>query len=373
MLYYCVATVFTRFTGITCYLCAESMVRQIHVEEFLRERNGTAILDVRSPAEFMHGHIPGASNLPLFSDEERVIVGSAYKQVSPGHAMQLGLEITGRKLADLVIRAQNYAEERPVVVHCWRGGNRSGSISWLLNFTGMDVSVLEGGYKAYRTFQRHWFDATPYNLIILGGKTGSGKTEILKRMAERGEQVLDLEHLAKHKGSAFGWIGEEEQPSTEHFENSVFDTMHGLDLNKPIWVENESRTIGRVFIPERFWLKMIYAPLVHIEIPLQARIQNLVDVYAASDAREALAESFMKIRKRLGGQHVKAAIDALSKGDYHTAAEIALRYYDKTYSYGLEHSNATSVEKICADNMDVDHIADMLVSFAQLRTDQVAV
>ena len=342
------------------------MLTKIDIQEFLEQRkSGHAILDVRSPSEFIQGHIPDAVNLPLFDDRERASVGYAYKQVGPQRAMELGLEIAGDKLKDLVLQAEKLANGKPVLVHCWRGGKRSGSIGWLLDFTGMHVSLLLGGYKAYRGHLQKWLEEKLLPFIVLGGKTGSGKTVILRTLAERGEQVLDLERLASHKGSAFGWIGEEQQPSTEQFENEIFETLSGFDLSRPIWVENESRTIGKVFVPESLWTRMRISPLIHVEVPLDERVTKLVSDYTGSQSQMALQESFLKIRKKLGGQNVNAALEALQRNDYHTAAEIALTYYDKTYAYGLETTQAITIDQIDGSNFNAYRIADQLMLLAQ--------
>jgi tRNA 2-selenouridine synthase len=324
-----------------------------------------ALLDVRSPAEFAQGHIPGAISFPLFSDEERAIVGTAYKHQSPDHAMQAGLSIIGPRMHEMVTKARAESAGRPIVVQCWRGGKRSGSVGWLLDFAGLPTSVVDGGYKSYRTHLRTWLEETPLNLLVLGGATGSGKTELLGELSKLGEQVLDLEGLANHKGSAFGWIGEENQPNTEQFENDIFEVLRAFDPSKRIWVENESRSIGRVFIPEILWTKMKSAFLIHLEVPLELRVQKLVEMYAEDGAKEALSASFVKIGKRLGGQHVKAALEAVNNGEYHQAAEIALTYYDKTYYYGLEQSKAPSIEKIFVNDWQVEEITTALLHTAR--------
>ncbi len=342
------------------------MVVSLSVDNLLKLHSDQYMLfDVRSPSEYMNGHMPEAVSLPLFSDEERAEVGTAYKQESPEKAMQLGLAIAGPKMSGIVQQVVAESAGRRIVLHCWRGGKRSGSVGWLLDFAGLPVSVLSGGYKSYRTFQRHWLESTPLQLVILGGKTGSGKTELLQELRRRGEQVLDLENLANHKGSAFGWIGEEEQPSTEQFENNIFEVLRWLDPSRRIWVENESKAIGRVVIPEALWVKMKAAPLVHLEVPLSVRVQKLVDIYAAGDVTESLATSFQKISRRLGGQHVKAALEALHNRNFHSAAEIALTYYDKTYYYGLENSLAPVIEKVLVNAWDVDEIIKSLLQIVK--------
>ncbi len=295
------------------------------------------MLDVRSPSEFAQGHIPGAKNLPLFTDEERAEVGTLYKQVSPEKAFMRGLDIAGAKMSWFVREAFRLAPEKNVGVHCWRGGKRSSSVGTLLQFSGFEVNVLEGGYKAFRNFCLTDFSERKTNFIVLGGKTGSGKTEILHVLKQLGEQVVDLEGLAHHKGSAFGALGEEAQPTVEQFENNLFAELRPLDPNRRVWVENESRSIGKMLIPAGVWEQIKAAPLVHLEMPFELRVERLQGDYAHF-APEELEACVLKIEKRMGGQHVKAALEAFRSGDVHRATAIALEYYDRTYL----HATATT-------------------------------
>ena len=175
------------------------------------------VLDVRSPSEFAQGHVPGAINLPLFDDAQRADIGTIYKNSGKDAAVLRGLRHAGLKMADLVVQAKAIAEGRnSVLVHCWRGGMRSQSVGWLLRTAGMDPLVLDGGYKAFRQFARATFEV-PWNLRVISGLTGAGKTRVLLLLKDVGEQVVDLEGLANHRGSAFGGIGQPNQPSTEQF------------------------------------------------------------------------------------------------------------------------------------------------------------
>lgn len=318
------------------------------------------LLDVRSPSEYSGGHIPGANSLPLFTDEERAKVGTIYKQIGSEEATLIGLDIVGLKMGDLVRQANQLAPEGKVLVHCWRGGKRSGSLSWLLEMTGFDVAVLTGGYKAYRQYILQQLEA-PRKYLVLGGRTGCGKTQILKALAEMGEQVIDLEGLSHHKGSAFGWIGEEPQPSTEQFENQLFEIFRTFDPSRRIWIENESRKIGSVYLPDPFWRAMKNAPLINLSVPLQERLRHLVAVY--SDENKAdLVLSFNKIAKKLGDK-VRPAMEALEAGDYAQAAEIALYYYDKTYQFGLENTSAPEVLNFETSIIDPVENAGQLLHF----------
>lgn len=288
------------------------------------------LLDVRTPAEFAESRIPGALNLPLFSDAERVVVGTLYKQVGPEAALLKGLEMVGPKLRGLVETARDLAPDRRVCLHCWRGGQRSGSVAWLLDTAGFDVVVLQGGYKAYRHWTRAQLEQPRAQLLVVGGPTGSGKTEILHALHGAGEQIIDLEALAHHKGSSFGALGERPQPSIPQFENQLSAAWQQTDDTRRVWIENESRSIGRVYLPSTFYEQLSQAPMFDLNVPLESRLRRLVGMYAPYSS-EHLAAAFTRIGKRLGGQHLKAAMAALAAEDYHEAARIALVYYDKAY------------------------------------------
>ncbi len=332
-------------------------------ELWLQLAEGRVLIDVRSPSEYAYGHIPEAVSMPLFTDDERAKVGTLYKQVSPESALLKGLDFVGPKMSSFVRWAKKLAPDRRIVVHCWRGGQRSGSIAWLLRLAGFDVVTLQGGYKAYRNHVLSEFAAQKKHMIILGGRTGVGKTHILHALAKSGEQIIDLEALAHHKGSAFGWIGEQIQPSVEHFENELFSVFRDIDPNRRVWVENESRAIGAVFIPAPFWEQMKTAPLVDIELPIEARVAHLVGVYV-QERKEDLVASFQKISRKLNDK-LRIALDALERDDYAAAAEIALKYYDKTYQHGLESSAAPKVFHLHADELNPDDIAKRLVEMAE--------
>jgi tRNA 2-selenouridine synthase len=343
------------------YLCATLMIENLSVDKFMsRNTSELLLLDVRSPSEYDQGHIPGARSFALFSDAERAAIGTTFKQIGPEEAVTQGLDFVAPRMSEMIRNAQAICKDRPVVLHCWRGGKRSGSVAWLLDFAGMHVSVMEGGYKAYRNYQKNWLENSRWNFIILGGKTGSGKTDLLHALKASGEQVLDLEGLANHKGSAFGWIGEDPQPSSEHYENLVAHALMQLDPKRRIWVENESRSVGKVFIPDPVWSTMCLAPLVHLEIPLETRVHNLVHTYVDGDNKAALIASFEKIQKRLGGQYLTLALESLAENNFATAAEVALTYYDKTYTYGLEKRKRSTVFPIDGANLSREELVAAL-------------
>jgi tRNA 2-selenouridine synthase len=331
---------------------------KIHISSLFT--NSHPIIDVRSPAEYAKGHIPNAINMPMFSNEERAIVGTAYKQESQEVALLKGLDIVGTKMSHFIRQAKIIAPYGKLIVHCWRGGKRSGSISWLLGMAGMKVKTLEGGYKAYRQYIRQQFEEQNTSFIILTGSTGSGKTKALHHLRSKGNQIIDLEGLANHKGSAFGGINEEEQPSTEQFENNLYEAFRQLDMSKRIWLESESRMVGNVSIPDTFWTKMVDAPMIHLHISKAARIQYLVQNYGQYP-KEELASSFEKLKKRLA-QHLAVALEALENGDIETAAEIALDYYDKFYDKHLVKNKDRIFKTIHFEEMDFDKICEELLN-----------
>ena len=336
-------------------------MESISVEQLWADTPKRTLFDVRTPSEYAKGHIPGALNLPLFSDEERAVVGTIYKRQSPRQALLKGLEFAGGKMTWYVREAIARAEGKKIVVHCWRGGQRSGSLSWLLEFAGFEVQVLRGGYKAYRNYIHQTFSEKRLRMVVLGGPTGSGKTRLLQCLEEAGEQVIDLERIAHHKGSSFGALGEAPQPTVEQFENDLFEVFRNIDPGRRVWVENENRAIGRVFMPEGFWEQFRRSPLVEVEIPFEARLQYLVQTYGAF-APGSLKEAFLRLEKRLGGQHCKAAVEALECGDLATAGAIALHYYDKTYTHANSRCAFDPVLQVKAD-----YPADPMVALALIQ------
>ncbi len=337
------------------------MAVQLPIEKFLPLTDRLPLVDVRSPAEFAQGHIPGAVNIPLFNNDERAIVGIGYKNGGKEHAVQLGLEIVGPKLAGFVKQAKRLAPQKEILVHCWRGGMRSGSMVWLFETAGMKAYTLEGGYKAYRRFIREQF-SHPVKMRVLGGYTGSGKTDILKILEKQGEQFLDIEAIAHHKGSVFGPLGQEPQPTNEQFENNLADAWRKFDFSKPVWVEDESRQLGKCVLPDPLFLQIRNAPLIKILIPKPEREKRLVKEYG-SFKKEELAAQLLKIRERLGGQYLKEALKELEKGDLRTVAGIALRYYDKAYAHGAAQRLQEKVFELELEKDDPQENAKIVLEF----------
>jgi len=345
-----------------------SRLHYCNAEQFLNFNRKVPVIDVRTPAEFEKGHIPGAFNIPMFDNDERVIVGTLYKQKSRMDAVLEGTKFVGRKLNWYIEEAVKIAKSKTLRVHCWRGGLRSEGIAWLLAAAGFEVHILTGGYKAYRHYVREQF-AKPAKLIILSGMTGSGKTEILAQLAELGEQVVDLEHLARHKGSAFGALGQEPQPTIETFENVLYETWKKLDFSRPVWLEDESMFIGRVVIPQELFSQMSASPVIKINLPTDLRIGRLLMEYSGF-TREELAVSFEKIIKRTGTEDYQLALKSLDEGDFGKAARIALRFYDKAYLNQLGKRKPETIYPVDLETDDppasAQEIKDFVTSHNQL-------
>jgi len=290
-------------------------------------------LDVRSPAEYREGHIPGAVSMPLLSDTERAQTGITYKQKGRDAAVQQALIWVGPKMSGFVDQARRLSAGRPILLYCWRGGMRSHSMAWLLEQAGLEVSVLEGGYRNWRRYiyevMANWGQ-----WVVIGGPTGSGKTKLLHALKEAGEQVLDLEALANHRGSAFGALGLPPQPGNEQFISDIGWKICGMKKGQRIWVEDESSMIGSLHLPEVVLARLSTSPFVYLKTDFERRIQELVREYG-QQTRAELEGAFRKIARKIGGQYLNLALDALHEGRLDEAAAIALRYYDKAYAQSL--------------------------------------
>jgi tRNA 2-selenouridine synthase len=335
------------------------MVRPILIQDFLQSNDDIVLIDVRTPAEFEHGHIPGAVNLPLFSNEERVKVGTTYKQAGREEAILLGFDLAGPKWSGFIKDALAAAPGKKIAVHCWRGGMRSGAMAWALDLYGFEVNVIVGGYKKYRAWVHGQF-AKPYQLRILGGMTGSGKTRILHQLKHMGSQVIDLEDLAQHQGSAYGSMNKMVQPSQEQFENNLADQLKDMDTAREIWLEDESFTIGQRSIPNAFWQQMRDATMININVDLRTRVDFLTAGYGGLD-KDFLIASTERIRKRLGPEQTKHAIIAIQEDRMEDFICIALVYYDKTYRTGLALRPAERVFSLnLSGDDDTIHAAQIL-------------
>lgn len=307
------------------------MVPILDPNEFLRDAQVSPVIDVRSPGEYIQGHIPGAVNIPLFDDRERAIIGTIYTKVGSEAAIEKGLEIATPKIPFYLNSLQEVAKDHRILVHCWRGGMRSAEMAALFAREGFEPSLLKGGYKEYRRFVRAEL-GQPAHVMVIGGYTGSGKTEILKMLEKNGCQVIDLEGLACHKGSAFGALGQPAQPTNEQFENELYLQWSKFDLSQPVWLEDESRMVGRVTLPEPVFDKICTGWLLKIDVPKADRIRRLVEEYAQYD-KKLLSEAITKISERLGRPRTLDALKAIENSEFEKVASNVLTYYDKAYDF----------------------------------------
>ncbi len=326
-------------------------IPKIDIVRFLELSEIAPIVDVRSPSEFNYGHIPGAVNIPLFDDKERAAVGTKFKKEGRLPAILEGLKYTGPAMSSKLEYALKIAKNGKLLVHCWRGGMRSEAMAWLFSLGDIKTEVLDGGYKSYRHHILEYL-SVKRKMIVLGGMTGSSKTHILKYLKTTGQQIVDLEGLANHKGSAFGALGQLAQPSTEQFANILFNDLKQLSSDLPVWVEDESRNIGSIFIPDRFYLNMQDSPSVILNMDVKTRLPRLMEEYTTFSP-ESLRTSILKISKRLGGDNTSDAINAVETGDLAKAIEIVLYYYDKAYQFGLKKKNNKNIIYV---NTDIDDI-----------------
>lgn len=295
---------------------------------------GLRIIDVRSEGEYERGHIPGAVNIPLLRNEERVMVGTTYKQQGREAAVAKGFELIGPRFAALYQQYREVCGNAEPLFYCWRGGLRSQISSTLMEWGGFRVHLLKGGYKGYRHHVQQSLDL-PRRFILLGGMTGVGKTEILELLEQRGLPVLDLEALASHRGSVLGSLGMPAQPSVEMFENLLWARLNQLGEVPFIISENESRKIGTCVLPEGLWQQLLGAPVLEIRVPDDVRMGRLVREYAGFDPA-TLAEKTEKLRKRMGGLACQQAQEAILAGDKATWVKLLMQYYDRGYRYFMQ-------------------------------------
>lgn len=364
-------------------------ITQVSIDEFLTLSQEHPVLDVRSPGEFTHAHIPCAHSLPLFTDEERKVVGTAYKQESKQIAIKLGLDFFGKKMvnmlaevekiiASLCVSEKRKEENKPatLLVHCWRGGMRSAGVAWLLDLYGYKVYTLTGGYKMYRRWALQQFEKD-YPIQIIGGYTGSGKTEALQKLISEHNCIIDLEKMASHKGSAFGNLGQAPQPSQEMFENELAKALFGASGqcikilaaggSPVIWMEDESQRIGDVNIPTSFYRSMRNKKLYFLNIPFEERLNFIVTHYGKFE-KEKLLNAIERIKKRLGGQETKTAVNCLLEDDIKGCFTVLLYYYDKFYLKGLQsRENFDKLfHKIELDTVSPEQTSRKLIDYCQL-------
>lgn len=326
--------------------------KSLPIFNFLKQSVGHVIIDVRAPIEFKKGHIANAINVPLFEDIERAEIGTLYKQQGKDIAVTRGLEIVSPKLVPFVNQVKKLSSSKKIFVYCFRGGMRSNSFAWLMNTSGLDATILEGGYKNYRNHVLNYFEREK-KLVVLGGMTGSGKTDLLKNIKHDNFQIIDLEALANHKGSAFGSINEEKQNPQQVFENNLFYALNLLDEDKHILVEDESQSIGFNKIPRGFWLQMKKAPIIKLEVPFELRVQKLVQDYTTTNI-EALKICIKKIEQNLGTPNANLCLNYLDENNLTEVARLTLKYYDKAYSFTYNKKTSQQIIPLVLDTMNIE-------------------
>ncbi len=330
----------------------------VDVSEFLSLRKQLPVVDVRSEGEYLGGHVPGAINIPLLNNTERIAVGTDYKKKGQQEAIKTGFRLVGPRLSSIIDHASGVGNE--LIVYCWRGGMRSSNFCQFAGMARIKTHQLAGGYKAFRHQALNIFKK-PHQLMLIGGCTGSGKSDILRELANQGEQVIDLEKLANHKGSAFGGLMQLPQPTTEQFHNNLFEELLKLDDSRRVWIEDESLAVGKTILPLDLWSQMRSSPVIELVVEKEIRIERLVAEYGQANTGEFL-QAMVKITKKLGGQHFNTAKQKLLAGEMGSTIDILLSYYDKAYIKGLDERRARIKLQSQWNGRDIDQYVQRLVN-----------
>ena len=292
------------------------------------------LVDVRTPLEFAEDHIPGAINVPLLSDEERVEIGILHKEVGPHAARRRGLELTAHRFPEMVRVIADAACDRPILCYCWRGGLRSRTVTAILELAGYRAVQLTGGYKSFRARVSDYFNPfTPKSpLVVLHGMTGIGKTTLLQRLEERGNSIVDLEGLACHRGSAFGQLGLDQSLTQKRFETLLWDAFRKAPAGPPVIIEGESERIGRVSLPGDLYQKMGAGIRVWCYASLETRVRRLIEEYGLPEYKEEMGVALQRIRKKLGGERCDELAGNLERWEMEPfMTGLVCDYYDKVY------------------------------------------
>ncbi len=298
------------------------------------------IIDVRTPAEFAEDHIPGAVNCPVLSNEERITVGTLYQQVSPFEARKLGAALIAKNIAHhLETRFHDYPKSWRPLVYCWRGGQRSGAMSIILAQVGWAAHKLEGGYKTYRRYVLEQLETLPsrYTFRVVCGPTGSGKSRLLAALAQVGQQVLDLEGLAQHRGSVLGNLPQQPQPSQKWFDSLLLQALRGFDPSRPVYVEAESKKIGSIALPSSLFDAMHASPCLLLEVPLEIRVAGLLEDYRYYvEHPETFIEHLKPLHKFHGAKQLEHWSAMIRAGDFPAmVAELLTLHYDPSYAKAI--------------------------------------
>jgi tRNA 2-selenouridine synthase len=309
------------------------------------------VIDARSEDEHAEDRLPGALNWPSLTNEERKLVGTEYKQVSPFVAQKRGAALVARNIARHIEReVLDKPKDWKPLVYCWRGGKRSGSLALVLGQIGFRVHLLEGGYKEYRRAVIAALEQEPqrFQYRVVCGPTGSGKSRLLQTLAAQGAQVLDLEQLANHRGSVLGLVPGSPQPGQKQFESRLWDQLRRFDPARPVFIESESKKVGDLRVPERLIECMRAAPCIRLELPHENRVKLLLQDYDffVTDT-DAFCERLDALRVLRGKEVVKAWQDAARAGRTEDVVrELLLRHYDPIYLQSIERNFAGYAEPL---------------------------
>ena len=303
------------------------------------------VIDARSEDEYAEDRLPGSVNWPSLNNEERRIVGTEYKQVSPFVAQKRGAALVARNIASHIERdVLDKPKDWKPLIYCWRGGKRSGSLALVLGQIGFRVHLLEGGYREYRRAVIVALDELPkhFDYRVVCGTTGSGKSRLLQVLAARGAQVLDLEALANHRGSVLGLVPGSPQPGQKQFDSRLWDRLRGFDPARPVYVESESKKVGDLRVPERLIEHMRAAPCIRLDLSLQARVALLMqDYHFFVKDTAAFCERLDALRVLRGNEVVKGWQEAARAGrTEEVVRELLVRHYDPIYLQSIERNFA---------------------------------
>ncbi len=311
------------------------------IAQFGKEHNQfDAIIDVRSPAEFALDHIPGAINFPVLNNEERVKIGTLYKQVSPFAAKKLGAAIVSRNIAQHLEQSfLDFPREWRPLLYCWRGGERSGAFTHVLNRIGWKAMQLEGGYQGFRRVVIDDLDlaAKQFQFQVICGMTGSGKTRILHELQALGAQVLDLEGLAIHRGSVLGNEPDIDQPSQKGFETALWNALHDLDPNKPVFIESESKKVGGVHVPDALMEKIRHGRCIELRSSVATRVSWLLHEYAhfLTDTT-TFKEKLALLTSRYGKVQIAEWLTQIDAGHFDAlVTDLLVKHYDPAYQSSI--------------------------------------
>ena len=335
----------------------------LNYTKYAYQQEYSEIIDVRSPGEFAEDHLPDAINLPVMDNEQRAKVGTIYQQVSPFQARKIGAAIVSENIAQhLTSHFVQKDKDYSPLVYCWRGGQRSRSLALILSEIGWHVTLLEGGYKTYRAYVRQQLETLPqkFTYKIICGLTGTGKTQILRRMAQQGFQVLDLEKLANHRGSLLGqeWDKNNQaqaasstsfvpQPSQKLFESSLLQELQKFDFQKVVWLESESNKIGKIYLPSSLWNLMKQANCVEVKLPQNVRVEQLLETYPhLTNNPDCLKEKLQNLKNLHSQKIIEEWFELIDAGKYYTLVEELLTlHYDPSYHRSMSKSYYPRVEK----------------------------